>query len=354
MKAQRVICPGVRQIEGEEFELGDLPDDGILVQNQVTAVSIGTELWGWMGNPGQQNFFPRTTGYCSTGVVVEVGKDVTDVKHGDHVAARGNHASHFIGQKSAYKGLYHRVPEGVDPKSAVYLNMSAIAMHGARVAKVELGEAVAITGMGIVGQLALALVQLNGGLPTIAIDLDDFRLGFAKEQGVDVCLNPSKVEDMTTAVREYCVEDGVNVVIEATGKPAAYPMAIKLACMGGRFVALGSPRGTVEFSFLEDVHLREVKMLGAIQPRTPDRDHIYYRWTKDRDRTLLLRLMAEGKLLPENLVTHVFKPEHQYPASSENRPFAHPTDDYPRAHSQLEYAQCHASANYRKYRKPQK
>lgn len=278
MKAKQFICPGIRQIEVEEFELGIVPDDGILVQNQVTAVSIGTELWSWMhgGEPGRESIFPRTTGYCNTGVVLEVGREVTDVKPGDHVAGRGNHASHYIGQKSTYRGLYHQVPEGVDPKSAVYLNLAAIAMHGARVAKVELGEAVAITGMGIVGQLVLVLVQLNGGMPTIAIDFDEFRLGFAKEQGVDVCLTPAKVEDMTAAVREHCVEDGVNVVIEATGKPAAYPMAIKLACLGGRFVALGSPRGTVEFSFLEDVHLREVKMLGAIQPKTPDEDHIYY------------------------------------------------------------------------------
>ena len=311
MKIKQLICPGIRQIAVGEIELPPVPDDGILVQNQVTAVSIGTELWGWMqgGNPGQESFFPRTTGYCSTGIVIEIGTEVTDVKPGDCVAARGNHASHYIGQQSSYKGLYHRVPAGVDPKSAVYLNMCAIAMHGARVAKVELGEAVAITGMGIVGQLALALVQLNGGMPTIAIDFDEFRLGFAEEQGATVGFNPAKVEDMTAAIREYCVEDGVNVVIEATGKPAIYPMAIKLACTGGRFVALGSPRGTVEFSFLEDVHLREVTMLGAIQPKTPDRSHIYYRWTKDRDRNLLLQLMAAGKLLPENLVTHVFKPE---------------------------------------------
>jgi len=82
MKAQRLICPGVRQIEVEEFELDNLPDDGILVQNQLTAVSIGTELWGWThgSEPGRGSAFPRTTGYCSTGVVLEVGKDVTDVE----------------------------------------------------------------------------------------------------------------------------------------------------------------------------------------------------------------------------------------------------------------------------------
>ena len=115
--------------------------------------------------------------------------------------------------------------------------------------------------------------------------------------------------DITETVRDLCIEDGANVVIEATGKPAVYPMAVKLACVAGRFVALGSPRGTVEFNFLDELHLREVSMLGAIQPRTPEQDHIYFRWTKERERTLLLRLMAEGNLPSEDLATHVAKPE---------------------------------------------
>ena len=46
MKIKQLICPGIRQIAVGEIELPPLPDDGILVQNQVTAVSIGTELWG--------------------------------------------------------------------------------------------------------------------------------------------------------------------------------------------------------------------------------------------------------------------------------------------------------------------
>jgi threonine dehydrogenase-like Zn-dependent dehydrogenase len=106
-----------------------------------------------------------------------------------------------------------------------------------------------------------------------------------------------------------CVEDGANVVIGATGKPVVYPMAVKLACVAGRVVALGSPRGTVEMNFLDEVHLREVSILGAIQPRTPEQPHIYYPWTKERERNLILRLMSEDKLPIEDLITHVAKPE---------------------------------------------
>ena len=57
------------------------------------------------------------------------------------------------------------------------------------------------------------------------------------------------------------------------------------------------------------MHLREVSVLGAHQPKTPDADHIYFPWTKERDRDLVLHLMATGKLSIEDLITHEAKPE---------------------------------------------
>lgn len=306
MKARRLICRGLRQIEVEEFEIGKPPDDGILVQNEYTAVSVGTEIYAWVhgANPGRPYKFPRTTGYCNSGIVIEVGKNVRDVKPGDRVAGQGNHASHNILRKP-----YNKVPEGVNSKAAALLTMVAVAMHGVRVAKIELGEAVAVIGLGLVGQFALSLAKLAGALPLIGIDLDDFRLEKAKTRGADACINPQQTQDVVSAVRSLCVEDGANVVLECTGKPAVYPLAVKLACVAGRVVALGSPRGTVEFNFLDEVHLREVSILGAIQPRTPEQDHIYYHWTKERERNFILRLLREKRMSAEDLITHIVKPE---------------------------------------------
>ena len=306
MKGRRLLCRGLRQIEVEDFEIGKLPDDGILVQNEYTAVSVGTEIYNWVhgASPGRPFSFPRPTGYCNAGTVIEVGKNVKDVKPGDHVAGQGCHASHNVLRKP-----YNKVPEKVSSKAASLLTMAAVAMHGVRVAKIELGEAVAVLGLGLVGQFALSLAKLAGGLPVIAIDIADFRLEKAKARGADACINPKNIQDVVAAVRALCVEDGANVVLEATGKPAVYPMAVKLACVTGRVVALGSPRGTVEFNFLDEVHLREVAILGAIAPITPDQDHIYFRWTKDRERNLILRLLSEGRLTAEDLITHVARPE---------------------------------------------
>ncbi len=306
MQARRLIRTDVRKIEVEEYDPGPVPPDGILVQNDFTAISVGTEIFSWTQGyePGRESHYPRGTGYCSAGTVLEVGSEITDVVVGDRIAGQGNHASHAVITR-----LYRKVPMAVPSKTAVYMVISAIAMHGHRVGRPELGEAVVVMGLGIVGQIAATLAVLAGGLPVIGIDLDEFRIGKALARGGIVCLNPTQVDDLPASVRGLSYEDGANLIIEATGKPAVYPTAVKLACTGGRLVALGSPRGTVEMNFLADVHLREVSILGAIQPKTPEQDHIYYRWTKNRDRDLVLRLMAEGRLPIEDLITHTARPE---------------------------------------------
>jgi threonine dehydrogenase-like Zn-dependent dehydrogenase len=97
--------------------------------------------------------------------------------------------------------------------------------------------------------------------------------------------------------------------MKATGRPQVYPMALKMTCTAGRMVALGSPRGTVKMDFFDDLHLREVRILSAHQPRTPEQNHVYNRWTKQRERTMLLQMMGEGILQVEDLLTHVVRPE---------------------------------------------
>ena len=306
MEARRLISPVVRRMELEEFELPDLTDDSILVQNEYTAVSPGTEIYNWLhgSEPGQPEQFPHTTGYCSTGVALEVGRKVKSIKPGDRVSAQGIHASHEVLTENVYPA-----PEGVASEDAAFLVMAAIALRGIRKSRVELGETVVVLGLGLVGQLAMSLARRCGAMPVIALDLDPRRLAKAKERGADVAINPSEVADLAERVRNECPADGADVVIEATGKPAVYPQAVRLARTCGRVIALGSPRGTVEMDFLHDVHLREVDLIGAFQPLTPDGAHAYYPWTKDRDRQTLLEMMAHGRLSVADLITHRFKPE---------------------------------------------
>ena len=305
MKSTRLVNTDFRQIALEEYELLPVPDDGVLVQNEYTAVSVGTEIYNYVHGcePGGNPSFPRNTGYCNAGVVLEVGRNVGGLAPGDRVAGQGNHASHTI-----LSGLINKVPANVSSRAAAFMVMCATSLHGHRVACPELGEAVVVTGMGIVGQFAATFARLSGAVPVIGVDLDDFRLQKARERGIDVCINPAKEPDVAEAVRLHCAADGADLVIEATGVPSVYPLALTLPRLGGRLLALGSPRGSVEVSFFAEVHLREVTVLGAHQPKTPDEADLYYPWSKRRDRDLVLRLMDEDKLPIEDLITHEADP----------------------------------------------
>jgi 2-desacetyl-2-hydroxyethyl bacteriochlorophyllide A dehydrogenase len=295
-------------MEVEEFDLGPVPDDGILVENEYTAVSIGTEIYEWThgGEPGSESRFPRTTGYCNVGRVLEVGNLIEGIQVGDRVSGQGNHASHSILRSSSGIQI---VPGDVDSKSAAFMVMAAIALHGVRVAQIELGSSVVVFGLGLVGQLSGQLARLCGATPLIGVDLDEFRIGTAIHHGCDVGINPAHVDDLQSVIVDRCPEDGANIVLECTGLPKVYPQATALACTGGKFVAVGSPRGTVEMDFLKDIHLREITVVGAHQPKTPNDDHIYFRWTKNRERALVMRLMAAGRLPLSHLLTHEFAPQ---------------------------------------------
>ena len=293
MNSTRLISPAIREIEVEPFDLGPVPDDGILVENEYTAVSIGTEIYNWKhgGEPGSEPTFPRTTGYCNVGLVREVGSCVEGVRVGDRVSGQGNHASHNI--LRANSG-YQVVPADVDSKSAAFMVMAAIALHGVRVAQIELGASVVVFGLGLVGQLCGQLARLCGATPIIGVDLDEFRIHAASQHACDHGINPTLVADLRQAIDDRCPEDGANIVLECTGLPQVFPQATGLACLGGKVVAVGSPRGT------------EVSIHGAHQPKTPNDDHIYYRWTKTRERALVMRLMAAGRLPLSHLITHEF------------------------------------------------
>jgi len=129
VNSTRFILPAIRKIEVEEFDLGAVPDDGILVENEYTAVSIGTEIYNWKhgGEPGSEPTFPRITGYCNVGRVLEVGSGVEGVQVGDRVAGQGNHASHNI--LRAGSG-YQVVPTDVDSKSASWAHRSSSSVSG--------------------------------------------------------------------------------------------------------------------------------------------------------------------------------------------------------------------------------
>ena len=269
----------------------------VLVKTVRSLISAGTEL-GSQEIPRTDEFLP---GYSNAGVITAVGEGVDDYQEGDRVLSLGQHAS-YVTVSSAPESLV-LIPEGVTFDNAAFGVLGSVSMHGVRKAKIELGEIVAVTGMGLVGQLALQLAAAAGCEQLIAVDMYDSRLKIASECGATHTLNPSS-QDLPEEIRRLTADRGLDVIIEASGYPEALLNAFDLARIGGRIVVLGSIwHRKVEVDFMP-FHLKELTLIGCHQPKCPKVESIYYPWTQGYNRRQVLKMIGDGRLNVERLISH--------------------------------------------------
>jgi hypothetical protein len=121
---------------------------------------------------------PLPMGYSSAGVVLACGAGVQHLKPGDRAASNGSHA----GIVSVGKHLCAAIPEGVDFDQAAFAVLGAIALHGVRLARAELGESVLVIGLGLIGQIAVSLLAA-AGCRVIGTDPDEKKCELALKMG---------------------------------------------------------------------------------------------------------------------------------------------------------------------------
>ena len=176
----------------------------VLVETVCTLISAGTEL----GTQEQGRTDDFTPGYSNTGRIVEIGEGVEGYEIGDRVLSLGRHASHVT--VSAAPQSLAKLPDSVSFDEGTFGVLGSVSMHGVRKARIELGEFACITGMGLVGQLALQLAAQTGAELLVAIDLSEPRLEVAKASGATHPLNPnrcdlrSEVANITEGTRVGC------------------------------------------------------------------------------------------------------------------------------------------------------
>ena len=110
---------------------------------------------------------PMPMGYSSAGVVLACGAGVQEFKPGDRVASNGPHA----GVVCVPTHLCARVPDDVPFEHAAFGVLGSIALHGARLSRASLGETALVIGLGLVGQITVALLKASG-VRVFGTDLD--------------------------------------------------------------------------------------------------------------------------------------------------------------------------------------
>jgi L-iditol 2-dehydrogenase len=300
MQGTRVYWPESGRAELEAFTPRDPQSGEVAVETEVTLISPGTERAGFLGLPNTPQQFPSYPGYSNIGRVAVVGEGVGDLSPGDRVATWIGHASHGVARAERC----WKVAEGLPATEAVYFSLAAVALQGVRKARVELGDAVLVVGLGLVGNLALQLARLQGGLPALGLDPDHGRQETAVACGADACLDPEQ-SDTPAALAAATEGRGPSVVIEATGFPQAVNESFALAGQGARVVLLASTRGTSETNFYRDVHKKGLVVLGAHNSIRPPRDSSPGFWTLGDDARCVLRLQAAGRLHTRPLTSQV-------------------------------------------------
>src|SRR6266852_3332066 len=153
------------------------PEGGILVQNQWSLISPGTERM--LVEAGGSNLVNTARkrpdlvrqvldkaiplGYSCAGTVLDVGPLARQkFKKGDRVACAGAGQANHAEVVAVATNLAVRVPDGVSLDDAAFVTVGAIALQGVRIADVRIGEACVVVGLGLVGQLTVQLLKAAG------------------------------------------------------------------------------------------------------------------------------------------------------------------------------------------------
>ena len=308
MRARRLVSPAPYQMTVEAFDLDAVPPPGsVLVAAVSTAVSAGTEVANYRGITTYRTATkgnPYYPGYSFAGTVVAVGEGVVWPRPGDRICGQVRHASHAIVSDPS---RLVPIPDGVSFDQAALTTLGCIVLNAVRLARLQLGESVAVVGAGLIGQLAAQLSRLDGGRPVVSLDYIGRRRDLAVACGADAALDPAAGE--TQARLAELAPNGFTVVFEATGSPAAVNPALKLAGRGGRVILLGSTRGLVEqFDPYQDVHLKGLTIIGAHMSTTPAAANLANPWTEAANRRVILDLIARDELKVDALISHRVAP----------------------------------------------
>jgi S-(hydroxymethyl)glutathione dehydrogenase/alcohol dehydrogenase len=299
----------------DEVEVPGLGYGQVLVQVKVSRI-CGSQLGEIEGVKGPDRYLPHLLGHEGGGVVVEVGPEVSRVKAGDRVVLHwrpgaGLHArpaQYRLGSRTINAGNITTfqnltvvsenrvtpIPADVDFEVAALLADTLTTGFGAvtRDARVGIGEAVVVIGVGGIGLGIVLGARLAGAHPVIAADIHDAKLAKALELGATHTVN-TRNETLAEGVQRI-LGGPADAVFDVTGQPDVIGHAWRVTGPKGRLVLVGVMKHDQQVSF-NTLPLHYGKVLtgsegGASRPND--------------DIPRILRMIRDGRFDPRGMVSH--------------------------------------------------
>ena len=254
---------------------------------------------------------PMALGYSSAGTIMALGKNMQGFKIGQRVACAGGGYATHAEYNVVPRNLLTPLPKEVDLESAAFTTLGAIALHGFRLAEPQLGENVAIIGLGLLGLLTIQLASA-AGCNVLGIDLDPKRVKLASSLGLEAVSR----HNAESACAAFTSNSGFDTVIICADTPSNDP--IELAGVIARDRAKVVATGAVGLNIPRKIYYeKEIAFInsrsygpGRYDPNYEesgvDYPIGYIRWTEGRNFQAVVDLMASRKLKVESLITHRF------------------------------------------------
>lgn len=305
--------------EVRQIEIPKITSHQVLVKVRATSI-CGTDIHIYNWDPWSAGRIkpPMIFGHEFSGEVVEVGAQVEHIKIGDHVSAEthipcGGCFQCRTGKMHICRDLeilgvdrdgcfaeYIAVPEICcikNDKSLPWeiasvqepLGNATYCVSEAHVS----GKTVAVFGDGPIGVFATGIAKAYGATNLIVLGMQEFRLDLMRKFSPDHVINVTRANSRE-AIMDVTKGEGVDVVLEMSGAPAAIHDGFSVVKRGGTFVAFGIPSKPLDLNFAEELIFKGVKVI-AINGRK-----MFETWYE------VSNLLNSGRLDIKHVITHTF------------------------------------------------
>ena len=317
MKA--AVVKGNSKVEIENFDLNELGSKDILIKMQSCGI-CGSDVEKVFGKYGQPSM---RLGHEPAGEITKVGNQITDFKVGDrvfthhhvacyssecHECSHGNETmctkyyqsnlnpcgladNYVVPEWNVSHGGVLKLPEHVSYEEAAMIEPLACCVRAWSKFKYKKNDTIAILGVGPTGMMHVLLAKSYGFSKIFCMDLNNFRLDFAKK--FDVTAIRSDDPGIVEKVIKETVR-GVDVAIVATSSLHAFQDAIKLVRKGGTVVMFGVPsKGATANIDMSVVYSKEISIVTTYA-------------ASDKDTKNALDLISSGSVDVKSLITHKY------------------------------------------------
>ena len=263
-----------------EFPVRDVKPDEALVRITMSTI-CRSDIHSYQGH--RPNPCPGILGHEIIGVIEQLGADITHDMRGDPLAIgeRVTWTEYFHHGQSVYRDIHDipqkspgvrkyghdlvaddphflggfaeycyilpgtgilKLPDAITDEEATPLNCGVATMISVtEAAHIEMGDAVVVQGLGLLGLYGCAIAKARGARMVIGLDSVGQRLETARKFGADETIDVAAMDEdaLVENVRGLCPPDGADVAMEVCGVASVVPVGVRMLRTGGRYVIGG-------------------------------------------------------------------------------------------------------------------